>query len=116
MTAIDNLRRFMRPNYQDPSDEALLAAYITKYTYPECAASALWEELAGSYSATKPSIGEITTGAEKFKFYSPVTAQQSAMSTASMYAKRCDALNNNLGCAIRITKSPVAGIPGKPYV
>jgi len=114
MTSLEKLTHFMKPNYQLDSDKTFLEDYITEYTYPECAAAALWEEIAGSLAPNASDVGEITTGAEKFKFISPLTTQSSALVTAKIYSDRCDILNNNLGCAIRITQSAVAGIPGKP--
>jgi len=50
MTSLENLKRFMKPFYQAVTDETLLNEYIVTYVYPECAAAALWEELATTAS------------------------------------------------------------------
>jgi len=114
VTELIKLKRFMNPHYQLPADVEILEDYLTEYTYAECAAGKLWEEKATSYTAKDTAVTEVTTGGEKFKLSSPETAQKTAITAANLYNGRCKDKWGNLGCAIRITQSTVAGIPGKP--
>jgi len=115
MTSLENLKRFMKPFYQAVTDETLLNEYIVTYVYPECAAAALWEELATTASVQTTGINEIDTGGEKFKYFSPKTMQEVCLKAVVLYSNRCDALKGGGSCAIRIKQSDVAGVPGKPY-
>ena len=114
MTDLEKLTHFMKPFYQDAGDQTLLQAYLTDYTYPECAAAALWEELASSASMQASGISEIDTGAEKFKYFAPDTVHKTALASAKIYNDRCAALTGQTLCMVRVKQSDVAGIPGKP--
>jgi len=109
MTNLDKLKHFMKPYYQEVTDEVLLNEYLSQYTYPECAAAALWEELSGSAGMVTDALNEIDTGGEKIKYFSPETMQKTCLANAKMYQQRCNDIKGVGGCAISVMRSTVAG-------
>ncbi len=110
MTDLEKLQHFMAPYYQDASDETLLNSYLTTYTYPECAAAALWNELAGLAGLKNLGVSKIDTGAEKFVFSEPGTVQLACEKQGKYYTKRCNDLQSIGSCAIKVDRSDVAGL------
>lgn len=112
MDELDKLKHFMKPYYQDgtPETDAFLTAYLTEYTYAECAAAALWGEKAGELAFENEGLLKTSTGAEKFEFGAPGTMQLAAKNQSEYYQSRCDDLNSVGACAIRVKKNSVGGI------
>ena len=90
MTNIDKLKRFMKPYYQDKCDEEVLNDYLSTYTHPECAASALWYELQGTAGLSMEGVQKIDTGAEKFVYSEPGTMQLACGKQGKYYQERCE--------------------------
>ncbi len=110
MTNIEKLKHFMKPYYQETTDNSLLNSYLTDHTYPECAAAALWNELVGSVGLENEGTLKIDTGAEKFVFSEPGTMQLACKKSADYYTERCDTVTNVGACAIKVIRSNVAGL------
>lgn len=110
MTDLEKLKHFMAPYYQDAADETLLNAYLVDYIYAECAASALWYELAGKAALNVKGLQAIDTGAEKFKYSEPGTIQLACQKQGDYYSKLCDNKKGIGSCAIKVQKATVAGI------
>lgn len=110
MTNLEQLRHFMKPYYQEASDDDLLTTYLTTYTYPECAASALWFELAGSVGLEMLGVQKIDSGAEKTVFSEPGTMQLACERQGKYFAERCQDLNGIGSVAIKTSKPSVGGI------
>ncbi len=110
MKDIDKLKHFMQPYYQEDSDLNLLIAYIDDYSYPECAASALWYELGGSAGLEMQGIQKIDSGAEKTVFSEPGTMQLACERQAKYFGERCSDLNGIGSAAIKTSKPSVGGI------
>lgn len=106
------LRHYMKPYYQEgtPEEDAFLQAYLDEYTYPECAASALWGEKAGELAFEEEGYTKISTGAEKFEKVAPSSMQDTAMKQSEYYAQRCREKNGSGSSAIRLTKPSVGGV------
>lgn len=112
MSNLDKLKRFMYPLYQEIADEVILEEYLVEYIYPECAAAAMWEEESGRYALQGKGIVEFVTGAEKFKYASPDTLAFVATNAAKMYRGRCNDIQGNGSCAVKVSRETVAGIEG----
>ena len=110
MTNLKKLRHFMSPYYQTDDDNILLNTYLDDYTYPECAAAILWEELGGSVGLGNQGLLKMSTGAEKFEYGTPGTMQAACAKQAALYKDRCDTINGIGACAIRVSKATVAGV------
>ncbi len=110
MTKLAKLKHFMKPYYQEETDEELLNAYIAQYIHPECAASALWYELMGSVGLHVDGLQQIDTGAEKFKYSEPGTVQLACERAAKHYEKRCNSILGIGSCVAKVKKATVAGI------
>lgn len=110
MTNLDKLKHFMAPYYQDIEDESLLNDYLADYVYPECAASALWYELAGKVGLNLNGTLKIDTGAEKFQYSEPGTMQLACDRQGKYYEGRCKILKGYGAVAVKVEKSSVAGI------
>lgn len=115
VTNLEKLQKFMRPYYQTETDETMLSEYITTYTYPECAAAALWEELLGEAGLVNKGVESIDTGAEKFKYNAPTTVQDAIRMQIELYTERCNVLTGNCSSAIRVAKTAVGGISEDYY-
>ena len=100
----------MSPYYQDVSDTPLLDEYITTYTYPECAASALWFELGGRVGMQMDGVQKIDTGAEKFVYSEPGTMQLACERQGKYFGERCDMVMGHGSAAIKTSKASVGGI------
>ena len=110
MTEIEKLKHFMKPYYQETSDNTLLQTYIEDYTYSECAAQTLWSELMGEAGMQMEGLQKIDTGAEKFVYSEPGTMQLACKKASDYYGERC-AIRNNVGAvAVKVTRSNVAGL------
>lgn len=110
MTDLKKLRHFMKPYYQIDDDNILLNDYLTQYTYPECAAGALWEELSGSIGLGNEGLLKMSTGAEKFEYGTPGTMQLACKTQAKLYNDRCEIIKGIGSCAIKVSKATVAGV------
>lgn len=110
MTDLVKLRHFMSPYYQIDDNNILLNAYLDDYTYPECAAAALWEELGGAVGLGNQGLLKVATGAEKFDYATPGTMQAACVKQAKLYKDRCDVIGGIGSCAVRISKATVAGV------
>lgn len=110
MSDLKKLKHFMNPYYQTDDDNLLLNDYLTDYTYPECAAAALWEELSGSVGLGKEGLLKMSTGAEKFEYGAPGTMQLACEKQAKLYKQRCEDINGIGACAIIVSKTTVAGV------
>ena len=110
LTDLSQLTRFMAPYYQDAGDQTLLQDYLTKYTYPECAASALWYELAGKAGLALKGVQKIDTGAEKFGYSEPGTMQLACNKQGDYYAGICNDLNGVGSCVATVDKATVGGV------
>ena len=100
----------MKPNYQCKEDEDLLNDYLTTYTYPECAASALWYELQGSTGLENDGINKISTGAEKFDFSEPGTLQLACQRLGDFYKTRCENIKGIGSAAVKVSKATIGGV------
>lgn len=110
MTNLAKLKHFMSPYYQEIADEELLNDYLIDYIYPECAASALWYELAGKAGLDINGLQQLDTGAEKFKYSEPGTIQLACEKQGKYFERRCNYLTKTGACLIKVEKSTVAGI------
>ena len=110
LSDLQKLRRFMKPYYQDDDDNVVLNAYLTDYTYPECAAQVLWEELSGEVGLGNMGLLKMSTGAEKFEYGTPGTIQAACDKQAKLYKERCEVINGVGSCAIKVSKSSVGGV------
>ena len=110
MTNLEKLTHYMEPYYQDAGDVALLNEYLTEYTYPECAASVLWYELAGKAGLGNKGVQKIDTGAEKFVYSEPGTMQLACIKQGDYYEQRCDDIQGIGSCAIIVDKATVGGV------
>ena len=110
MTDLTKLKHFMEPYYQEVTDETLLQEYLTDYTYPECAASALWYELKGKVGFDSDGVRKIATGSEKFEYSEIGTLQLACDKNGKYYGERCDALNQNGSMAVKVSKATVGGV------
>ena len=107
---IDKLKHFMKPYYQDVGDLTLLNDYLTDYTYPECAASALWFELGGSKGLEMEGVQKIDSGAEKTVFSEPGTMQLACEKQGRYFGERCNDLNGSGSIMIKTSSPSVGGI------
>ncbi len=110
MTELQKLIHFMQPYYQTAADMALLEAYITQYTYAECAASALWYELKGKAGLQLQGVQKIDTGAEKFVYSEPGTMQLACQKNGDYYSQRCDDILGIGSCAVKVSRTTVGGV------
>ena len=110
MTDLEKLKHFMNPYYQDVSDEALLNVYLTDYTYPECAASALWYELGGKAGLEMQGVQKIDSGAEKTVFSEPGTMQLACDRQANYFGERCNDINGVGSVVVKTSKPNIGGI------
>jgi len=110
VTNANKLKHFMKPYYQELTDMSLLADYITDYTYPECAASALWYELAGEKGLALDGIQKIDTGAEKFVYSEPGTMQLACEKQGKYFAERCNDINGSGSVVVKTSKPTIGGI------
>lgn len=100
----------MKPYYQDVSDVDFLTAYITDYTYPECAASALWNEMVGAVGLAMQGVQKIDSGAEKTVYSEPGTMQLACQKQADYFGIRCNDLRGIGSVAIKTVKPSIGGI------
>jgi hypothetical protein len=110
VTDLKQLRHFMKPYYQTDDDNILLNDYLTTYTYPECAAGKLWEELGGSKGLGNEGLLKMSTGAEKFEYGTPGTMQLACEKQAKLYNDRCNDIHNIGSCAVKVNKATVANV------
>ncbi len=110
LSDLQKLTRFMAPYYQEVGDQTILQDYLTEYTYPECAASALWYELGGTAGMEMQGVSKVDAGAEKFVYNTPSTIQQGLMKQGDYYKERCKDLSNIGSAAIKVSKCPVGNI------
>jgi len=110
MTDVDKLKHFMKPYYQEDVDLGLLTAYISDYSYPECAASALWFELAGAVGLEMQGVQKIDSGAEKTVYSEPGTMQLACEKQGKYFGERCNDLSGVGSVAIKTSKPAVGGI------
>lgn len=110
MTDLEKLEHFMKPYYQESGDTTLLETYITDYTYPECAASALWKELAGEVGLQMNGVQKIDSGAEKTVYSEPGTMQLAVIKQGNYYAERCNDIKRIGSIAIKVNSPAVGGI------
>lgn len=110
MSPLEYLQHFMLPYYNTDADITLLETYLTDYVHPECAASALWNELSGRLAFANEGMLKISIGAEKFEYAAPGTLQLACQRQYNIYSERCDALNSIGSCAIKVDKATVGGV------
>jgi len=110
MTDVEKLKHFMKPYYQEVSGVGLLTTDRADYTYPECAASALWFELAGAAGLALEGVQKIDTGAEKFVYSEPGTMQLACDRQGKYFSERCNDLNGYGSASIVVSKPSVGGI------
>jgi hypothetical protein len=110
MTSLQKLRKYMKPYYQSDDDNVLLNDYLDEYTHPECAAAALWEELAGEVGLGNEGLLKMSTGAEKFEYGTPGTMQAACEKQAKLYKNRCEAINGEGSCAVKVSSASVGGV------
>jgi hypothetical protein len=111
-TPLETLKFYMKPYYQDVTDDPFLTAFLTKYGSPECAAAELWDLKAVELAGQSGGVESIKNGAESTKFTSAEAAQKNAQTNADKFKDKCKALRGaNSSGSFNVARSCVGGIP-----
>ena len=70
----------------------------------------MWYELAGKTGLALQGLQKIDTGAEKFVYSEPGTMQLACHKQGDYYARRCNDLEGNGSCAIKVARTTVGGV------
>ena len=107
-TALDQLKRYMYPYYQEEADEVVLAEYLGKYGSSYCAASAMWAQQAARIIAGS-TVKSYGTGAERTEFVDMAKITEFCNWQSMYYGNKCKAESGkSTGQAILVSKPTIA--------
>lgn len=107
-TALDQIKKYVYPYYQEESDEVLLAEYLGKYGTSYLGASNLWGEMPPQIIAGN--LKSLKTGNEGTTFISPKEAVEYCLFMSNHYAaKEREDNGANTGQAVGLTGGTIAG-------